>query len=96
LTPSPVIELNRAVAVGMERGPQAGLALVDELRDESALKSYHLLPAVRGDLLFKLGRLDDARGEFERAAFLTQNARERRLLRDRAARCGPKSTSGAA
>jgi RNA polymerase sigma factor (sigma-70 family) len=96
LTPSPVIELNRAVAVGMERGPQAGLALVDELRDESALKSYHRLPAVRGDLLFKLGRLDDARGEFERAAFLTQNARERRLLRDRAARCGPKSTSGAA
>ena len=87
LNPSPVIELNRAVAIGMADGPEAGLEIVDELRNEPALKAYHLLPAVRGDLLFKLGRLDDARSEFERAAFMTQNARERKLLLDRAAKC---------
>ncbi|HET8625260.1 MAG TPA: RNA polymerase sigma factor [Gemmatimonadales bacterium] len=85
LRPSPVVELNRAVAVSMAAGPEAGLALVDALTAEPSLKSYHLLPSVRGDLLFKLGRLDEARAEFERAASLTQNARERRLLLDRAA-----------
>lgn len=87
LTPSPVIELNRAVAVGMADGPEAGLEIVDELADEPALKAFHLLPAVRGDLLVKLGRNDEARGEFERAAFMTQNTRERKLLLDRAAKC---------
>jgi RNA polymerase sigma factor (sigma-70 family) len=88
LTPSPVVELNRAVATGMAFGPAEGLALVDELVDVPALKSYHLLPSVRGDLLFKLGRLSEARAEFERAAALTRNARERALLLERAARCG--------
>jgi RNA polymerase sigma factor (sigma-70 family) len=87
LTPSPVIELNRAVAISMAEGPAAGLDIVESLLDEPALKDYHLLPAVRGDLLVKLGRQDEARGEFERAAFMTQNARERKLLLDRAARC---------
>lgn len=87
LTPSPVVELNRAVAVSMADGPEAGLEIVDELTSEPALRSYHLLPAVRGDLLFKLGRLTEARGDFERAAFLTQNTRERKLLLDRAAKC---------
>ena len=87
LTPSPVIELNRAVAVSMADGPAAGLDLVESLLEEPALKGYHLLPAVRGDLLVKLGRHDEARGEFERAAFMTQNARERKLLLDRAAKC---------
>jgi len=87
LTPSPVIELNRAVAVGMAFGPEAGLALVDELRAEPSLASYHLLPSVRGDLLFKLQRFDEARGEFERAASLTRNARERALLLERAKAC---------
>jgi len=87
LTPSPVVELNRAVAVSMADGPEAGLEIVDELTAEPALRSYHLLPAVRGDLLFKLGRLAEARGDFERAAFLTQNTRERKLLLDRAAKC---------
>ena len=86
LTPSPVVELNRAVAVGMAFGPAAGLELVDELADEPALKSYHLLPSVRGDLLAKLGRAQEARTEFERAAALTQNSRERALLLERAAR----------
>jgi RNA polymerase sigma factor (sigma-70 family) len=85
LTPSPVVELNRAVAVGMAFGPAAGLELVDQLTDEPALKSYHLLPSVRGDLLFKLRRFDEARLEFERAAGLTRNARERALLLRRAA-----------
>jgi RNA polymerase sigma factor (sigma-70 family) len=85
--PSPVVELNRAVAVGMASGPAAGLALVDRLADEPALHAYHLLPSVRGDLLEKLGRLDEARAEFERAASLTRNERERTLLLDRAARC---------
>ena len=87
LTPSPVIELNRAVAVGMAFGPAAGLALVDQLRAEPSLASYHLLPSVRGDLLFKLQRFREARGEFERAASLTRNARERALLLGRAAAC---------
>jgi RNA polymerase sigma-70 factor (ECF subfamily) len=87
LTPSPVVELNRAVALGMAFGPAAGLRLVDELVDEPSLRKYHLLPSVRGDLLFKLGRLDEARAEFERAAALTQNARERTLLLNRAAAC---------
>jgi predicted RNA polymerase sigma factor len=87
LTPSPIIELNRAVAVSMADGPEAGLDIVESLLDEPALKGYHLLPAVRGDLLFKLGRLDEARGDFERAAFLTQNIRERKLLLGRAEQC---------
>jgi predicted RNA polymerase sigma factor len=85
ITPSPVVELNLAVAVAMADGPQAGLARVDALADEPALKNYHLLPSVRGDLLKKLGRLDEARTEFERAALLTQNARERALLLEKAA-----------
>ena len=84
LTPSPVIELNRAVAVGMAFGPAAGLALVDELTSEEALDGYHLLPSVRGDLLAKLGRNDEARAEFERAAELTQNEQERQVLLGRA------------
>jgi RNA polymerase sigma factor (sigma-70 family) len=88
VSPSPIVELNRAVAVAMAFGPQAGLELVDELNAEPSLKSYHLLPAVRGDFLFKLGRFDEARAEFERAADLTRNAREQKLLMDRAASCG--------
>jgi RNA polymerase sigma factor (sigma-70 family) len=84
-TPSPVVELNRAVAVSMAQGPQAGLALVDALTAEPTLRNYHLLPSVRGDFLKKLGRNAEARAEFERAASLTQNARERKLLLDRAA-----------
>jgi RNA polymerase sigma-70 factor, ECF subfamily len=87
LTPSPVVELNRAVAVGMAAGPAAGLKLVDELRSEPALEGYHLLPSVRGDLLEKLGRLDEARAEYERAASLTRNEPVRRLLAERAAAC---------
>ncbi len=87
LTPSPVVELNRAVAVAMAFGPAAGLALVDSLTSEPALRNYHLLPSVRGDLLVKLGRLEEARGEFERAASLTRNAREREFLLARAATC---------
>jgi RNA polymerase sigma-70 factor (ECF subfamily) len=87
LTPSPVVELNRAVAVAMAYGPAAGLELADRLKASGALKSYHLLPSVRGDLLAKLGRYQEAREEFERAATLTQNARERGLLRERAAAC---------
>jgi RNA polymerase sigma factor (sigma-70 family) len=83
--PSPVIELNRAVAVSMADGPAAGLELVDTLTAEPTLKNYHLLPSVRGDFLKKLGRNAEARAEFERAASLTQNARERKLLLDRAA-----------
>ncbi|QSX78162.1 RNA polymerase sigma factor [Agrilutibacter solisilvae] len=89
LTGSPIVELNRAVALAMLFGPQAGLTLVDALAGEPALQRYHLLPSVRGDLLQKLGRLDEARGEFERAAQLTRNAREATLLRERAARCTP-------
>ena len=85
VSPSPVVELNRAVAVGMAEGPAAGLVLVDQLMNEPSLKSYHLLPAVRGDFLEKLGRYDEARVEFERAASLTRNAREQELLKSRAA-----------
>jgi RNA polymerase sigma factor (sigma-70 family) len=85
VTPSPVVELNRAVAVAMAEGPQAGLDLVDALVEEPALREYHLLPSVRGDLLARLGRHDEARSEFERAASLTRNARERTLLLERAA-----------
>ena len=85
LTPSPIVDLNRAVAVGMAFGPAAGLELADTLVSEPSLKSYHLLPAVRGDLLAKLGRFAEARTEFERAASLTRNARERDLLLSRAA-----------
>jgi RNA polymerase sigma factor (sigma-70 family) len=84
LMPSPVVELNRAVAVSMASGPAAALALVDALASEPTLKNYHLLPSVRGDLLMKLGRRDEARPEFERAASLTRNARERELLLARA------------
>jgi RNA polymerase sigma factor (sigma-70 family) len=87
LSPSPVVELNRAVAVGMAFGPAAGLAIVDALIEERSLQGYHLLPSVRGDLLFKLGRRDEARREFERAAALTRNARERALLQGRAHAC---------
>jgi RNA polymerase sigma-70 factor, ECF subfamily len=87
LVPTPVVELNRAVAVSMAYGPAAGLELADQLAAEGALESYHLLPSVRGDLLARLGRYAEARGEFERAALLTRNARESRLLLDRAAAC---------
>ncbi|MEU3061502.1 RNA polymerase sigma factor [Streptomyces subrutilus] len=86
LVPSPVVELNRAVAVSMARGPRAALPLVDALAAEPALRSYHLLPSVRGDLLERLGRPAEARAEFERAAALTRNASERALLLGRAAR----------
>jgi RNA polymerase sigma-70 factor (ECF subfamily) len=82
------LELNRAVAVSMASGPAAGLALVDALASEPSLAAYHLLPTVRGDLLAKLGRAAEARGEFERAASLTRNGRERTLLLARAAECG--------
>ncbi len=88
VAPSPVVELNRAVAVAMAEGPQAGLKLVDALRNERALRHYHLLPSVRGDLLLKLGRRGEARAEFSRAAALADNSRESELLRRRAAACG--------
>jgi RNA polymerase sigma factor (sigma-70 family) len=91
LTPSPIVELNRAVAVAMAFGPAAGLDIIDGLTSEPTLKAYHLLPSVRGDFLFKLGRFADARAEFQRAASLTQNARERELLLDRARGCGAAS-----
>jgi RNA polymerase sigma-70 factor (ECF subfamily) len=91
IMPSPVVELNRAVAVSMAFGPAAGLELVDALVSEPALKSYHLLPAVRGDFLLKLGRQEEASAEFERAASLTRNARERALLLERAAQSNPGS-----
>jgi RNA polymerase sigma-70 factor (ECF subfamily) len=86
--PSPVVELNRAVALAMAFGPAVGLELVDALTSERSLESYHLLPSVRGDLLAKLGRFDEARAEFERAASLTRNVRERQLLLERARACG--------
>lgn len=86
--PSPVVELNRAVAVSMAFGPAAGLALVDRLTSEPALEKYHLLPSVRGDLLEKLGRNEEARVEFERAASMTQNVRARALMLQRAQGCG--------
>jgi RNA polymerase sigma factor (sigma-70 family) len=88
VAPSPVVELIRAVAVAMAFGPEAGLEIADRLTGERALSSYHLLPSVRGDLLFKLGRKEEARAEFERAASLTRNARERTLLMERAEACG--------
>jgi len=91
LTPSPIVELNRAVAVSMAFGPQAGLDIVDTLISDPALKSYHLLPAVRADLLKKVGRVSEAQSEFTRAASLAQNSRERRLLLTRAASCAPSS-----
>lgn len=87
LTPSPVVELNRAVALGFAYGPQAGLDHADQLLEVGALKSYHLLPSVRGDFLYKLGRLEEARAEFTRAAEMTRNERERALLLERAKAC---------
>src|SRR5882757_2583990 len=87
LMPSPIVELNRAVALAMAFGPAAGLALIDTIASEPSLKAYHLLPSVRGDFLFKLGRLAEAQAEFQRAALLTQNARERAFLLDRARAC---------
>ena len=88
LAPSPIVELNRAVAYSMAFGPLVGLELVDALRDEPALRGYHLLPSVRGDLLAKLGRDEEAQAEFERAAALTRNSREGTLLLERAAASG--------
>ncbi len=88
LAPSPVVQLNRAVAVSMAFGPAEALPIVDALVASAELKSYHLLPAVRGDLLAKLGRLAEARAEFEHAAALTRNERERRLMQARAEACG--------
>ena len=93
LSPSPIVELNRAVALAMAFGPEAGLAVVDRLASEGLLKNYHLLPGVRGDLLFKLGRFEEARGEFARAADLTRNAREQKLLRDRAMACALRASA---
>src|SRR4029077_3458107 len=93
LAPSPIIELNRAVAVGMAEGPDAGLAIVDALVQEPSLKSYHLLPSVRGDLLHKLGRHAEARAAFESAAALAGNQREQELLRRRAAEAGAAAKS---
>jgi RNA polymerase sigma-70 factor (ECF subfamily) len=93
VAPSPIVELNRAVAVSMAEGPAAGLAIIDAIADDPALKSYHLLPSVRGDLLRKLGRTTEARAEFERAAALTQNTRERDLLMARAASCTSSPSS---
>ena len=93
VTPSPVIELNRAVALSMAYGPQAGLDLVDAIAAEPSLQGYHLLPSVRGDLLMKLGRPDEARAEFERAAALTRNARERELSAERARAAQAKATA---
>jgi predicted RNA polymerase sigma factor len=92
VAPSPVVELNRAVAVAMAHGPAAGLELADSLTSEPSLKAYHLLPAVRGDFLARLGRFDEARAELERAASLTRNARERELLLERARACVGGST----
>jgi predicted RNA polymerase sigma factor len=91
LTPSPVVELNRAVAVGMAFGPAAGLELVDALVSAPSLKSSHLLPTVRGDFLAKLGRFEEAQEEFKRAASLTRNARERTLLIERATACARRN-----
>jgi predicted RNA polymerase sigma factor len=87
VAPSPIVELNRAVALSMAFGPAAGLEIVDSLVSEGALRSYHLLPSVRGDLLYKLGRFDEARSEFERAASLTRNEREQALLLGRVRDC---------
>jgi predicted RNA polymerase sigma factor len=92
-TPSPIVELNRAVAVSMAEGAAAGLALIDALSAEPALRSYHLLPSVRGDLLFKLSRFSEAQSEFERAATLTRNTREREFLLARAQACSAAKSS---
>jgi RNA polymerase sigma factor (sigma-70 family) len=92
--PSPIVELNRAVAVSMAHGPQAGLEIIDALQNEKALQHYHLLPSVRGDLLLKVGRFDEARRELERAASITRNTRERELLRQRAAAASPDNVTG--
>jgi len=89
--PSPIVELNRAVAVSMAEGPATALEIVDRLASEPSMKNYHLLPSVRGDLLSKLGRFDEARAEFESAAALTRNTRERQLLLDRANSCAAKT-----
>src|ERR1700719_2045779 len=94
LTPSPSVELNRAVAVAMASGPAAGLQIIDTLVSEPSLRSYHLLPSVRGDFLFKLGRFAEAQTEFERAVSLTRNARERELLLDRARACVEENSRG--
>jgi RNA polymerase sigma-70 factor, ECF subfamily len=94
LTPSPIVELNRAVAVAMASGPAAGLEIVDKLVSEPSLKAYHLLPSVRGDFLFKLGRFAEAQAEFERAVSLTRNAREREFLLDRARACVEEDSRG--
>ncbi len=97
VTPSPIVELNRAVAVGMAFGPAVGLKVVDALTAEASLAGYHLLPSVRGDLLKKLGRFDEARAEFARAAALTRNAREREMMLDRVRECaasGSQPTAG--
>jgi predicted RNA polymerase sigma factor len=91
VTPSPIVALNHSVAVSMAFGAQTALDLVDELTEEGSLRDYHLLPSVRGDLLVKVGRLDEARDEFERAAGLTRNARERDLLLARARACVPRA-----
>jgi predicted RNA polymerase sigma factor len=91
VSPSPVVELNRAVALAMAFGPEVGLQLADELVAERALEGYHLLPSVRGDLLAKVGRVEEAGAEFERAASLTRNARERELLLERAEACAQRS-----
>ncbi|HEX4381262.1 MAG TPA: DUF6596 domain-containing protein, partial [Candidatus Acidoferrum sp.] len=93
LTPSPIVELNRAVAVAMAFGPAAGLELIDRVVASGALKNYHLLPSVRGDFLFKLGRFAEAQDEFLRGASLTQNARERDFLLGRAQKCDSTSTA---
>jgi RNA polymerase sigma-70 factor, ECF subfamily len=92
VAPSPVVELNRAVAVGFARGPAAGLELVNTLMSDPAMENYHLLPSVRGDLLKKLGRMDEARAEFERAASITRNVRERNLLLERARSCRERAS----
>jgi predicted RNA polymerase sigma factor len=96
VTPSPVVELNRAVAVGMAFGPAEGLKVVDALMGETSLDGYHLLPSVRGDLLKKLGRFAEARAEFERAAALTRNAREREMMLDRVRECAASGSQLAA
>jgi RNA polymerase sigma-70 factor, ECF subfamily len=93
VAPSPVVELNRAVAVAMASGAAAGLEIVDRLSSEPSLRGYHLLPSVRGDFLARLGRREEARSEFERAAALTRNARERDLLLGRAEACGRNRAS---
>jgi predicted RNA polymerase sigma factor len=95
LMPSPIVELNRAVAMSMAFGPAAALELIDALATEPSLKAYHLLPSVRGDFLFKLGRFAEAQADFERAATMTQNARERELLLDRARACAGASAQAA-